>query len=44
MAAEGKARVIDIGAAWWQDIDTPDMLEHVESEMRALKEPRVSRG
>jgi choline kinase len=44
MATEGKARVIDIGSAWWQDIDTPDMLEHVESEMRTLKEPRVSRG
>jgi len=44
MAAEGKARVIDIGAAWWQDIDTPDMLKHGESEMRGSKESRIARG
>jgi len=35
MAADGKVRVIDIGKAWWQDIDTPEML--------AAAEKRVSR-
>ena len=28
MAADGKVRAIDIGDAWWQDIDSPKMLEH----------------
>src|SRR5213078_5020217 len=26
MASEGEARAVDIGNAWWQDIDTPAML------------------
>ena len=26
MASKGKARALDIGNAWWQDIDTPEML------------------
>ncbi len=30
MASEGKARAIDIGKAWWQDIDTPEMLAQAE--------------
>ena len=26
MAADGKVRAVDIGGAWWQDVDTPEML------------------
>jgi choline kinase len=39
MASEGKARAVDIGSAWWQDIDTPEMLAHAEKHLR----PRVPR-
>jgi len=28
MATDGKARAIDIGDAWWQDIDSPETLKH----------------
>jgi 1L-myo-inositol 1-phosphate cytidylyltransferase len=35
MATEGKARAVDIGGAWWQDVDTPEMLEHAENAMAA---------
>ena len=28
MAADGKVRAIDIGKAWWQDVDSAEMLEH----------------
>jgi 1L-myo-inositol 1-phosphate cytidylyltransferase len=37
MAADGKVRAIDIGQAWWQDVDTPQMLLRAEERMRAVK-------
>ena len=39
MAADGKVRAIDIGTAWWQDVDTPEMLAHAEENLRRLAPP-----
>jgi 1L-myo-inositol 1-phosphate cytidylyltransferase len=33
MARDNKVRVIDIGESWWQDVDTPPMLQHAEERM-----------
>jgi 1L-myo-inositol 1-phosphate cytidylyltransferase len=33
MASDKKVRAIDIGEHWWQDVDTPQMLQHAERQM-----------
>jgi choline kinase len=36
MAEEGNALAVDIGEAWWQDVDTPEMLARAEQEVSRL--------
>jgi 1L-myo-inositol 1-phosphate cytidylyltransferase len=36
MAEDGEALAIDIGEAWWQDVDTPEMLARAEQEIARL--------
>ncbi len=33
MARDDKVRAIDIGESWWQDVDTPQMLQHAERQI-----------
>ena len=42
MAGSGKVRAIDIGDSWWQDVDTPQMLEHAERKLAEAQ--RLSRN
>lgn len=39
MAEEGNALAVDIGDAWWQDVDTPEMLARAEQEAGRLSAP-----
>jgi 1L-myo-inositol 1-phosphate cytidylyltransferase len=40
LGALGLARAVDIGAAWWQDVDTPEMFAVAEAHLRARAEAR----
>ena len=40
LASEGKVRGLDIGEAWWQDVDTPEMLQHAEEQMQTLSQSK----
>ena len=33
MARDNKVRAVDISESWWQDVDTPEMLQHAESQI-----------
>ncbi len=33
MARDGKVRAIDVGESWWQDVDTPQMLQQAEKAL-----------
>ena len=43
MAGNDKVRAIDIGASWWQDVDTPEMLQHAEEDMTRRMSRSVSK-
>jgi choline kinase len=41
LARDGRMTVVDVGAGFWQDIDTKEMLEHAE---RMLQRPNPGAG
>jgi choline kinase len=41
MAAANKVRWIDIGDAWWHDVNTPLTLEHAENQFPTRQSPPV---
>jgi 1L-myo-inositol 1-phosphate cytidylyltransferase len=38
MAVDHKVRTVDIGDAWWQDVDTPQMLQRAEQELKRFNQ------
>ena len=42
MAGDKNVRAIDIGDAWWQDVDTPQMLKHAERQISKRLQGAVS--
>jgi 1L-myo-inositol 1-phosphate cytidylyltransferase len=44
MAADGLVRGIDIESAWWQDVDTPEMLACAEEQLRSRRDRLAGAG
>ena len=38
MAGDGKVRAIDVGESWWQDVDSPQMLQQAEKALTNCRE------